>query len=307
MVSYANSDVLNFYKQLPFNLRSSPNSHIEEIKKNPVTAYPVIIPHLKKNIRVLEVGCGVGWLANSMAYHYGSNVTAIDFNNVAIERANEVKHILGTSCDFQQCDLFEYMPSTKFDMVVSIGVLHHTDNAIFGLEHIFQNCLKPGGYALIGLYHKYGRKPFIDHFMAMKQKGAKESELLFEYKRLHSTIGDEVQLNSWFRDQVLHPHETQHTLFELLPYMDKHNVKLISTSINKFKPFKSFDEIKLLEIDMEKIGLRKLKDGEYYPGFFVFLAQKKDLKDKNFISNFFSRLKQKKSDVHPPQDIYPMW
>lgn len=34
---------------------------------------------------LLEIGCGAGWLSNSIAYYYGLDVTGIDFNPKAIE------------------------------------------------------------------------------------------------------------------------------------------------------------------------------------------------------------------------------
>ena len=36
-------------------------------------------------------------------------------------------------------DLFLYKPKKRFDMVSSIGVLHHTNNCINGLRHIFNH------------------------------------------------------------------------------------------------------------------------------------------------------------------------
>ena len=134
--------------------------------------------------------------------------------------------------------------------------------------------LKPGGQALIGLYHTYGRKPFLNHFAEMQAQGASEDTLCQEYKRLHAALQDETHLKSWFRDQVLHPHETQHTISELLPLMADHGITLLSTSINKFKPFSALDDITIMEKDMERIGEERLAKGEYFPGFFVLLCQK---------------------------------
>lgn len=233
-----------------------------------------MVTHLTSNNTVLEVGCGVGWLSSSIAYHYKCKVTAIDFNPVAIERANKINDAIQSTVDFQVQDLFLYESKEPFDVVISMGVLHHTDNCHAALEHIFDRLLKPGGYALIGLYHSYGRKPFLDHFSNMKAEGASEEKILGEYKRLHSALTDETHIVSWFRDQVLHPHETQHTIAEMLPLMDKHDVKLVSTSINRFKPFSSTDELIDLEFGMEQVGIEKIRTGEYYPGFFIFLCRK---------------------------------
>jgi hypothetical protein len=59
------------------------------------------------------------------------------------------------------------------------------------------------------LYHKYGHQPFLNHFRDMQKQGASEGAMLARYKELHSGLHDDTLLLSWFRDQVLHPHETQ--------------------------------------------------------------------------------------------------
>ena len=98
--TFANPSVLEFYKELPFNYSESVEQQAESVRvRDSVLAYPVLADLLKPKTNVVEVGCGAGWLSNSIAYHYGSNVTAIDFNPVAVERAQAVAgcHIsLGT-------------------------------------------------------------------------------------------------------------------------------------------------------------------------------------------------------------------
>ena len=56
------------------------------------------------------------------------------------------------------------------------------------------------------------------------------------YCELMPQTTDETHARSWFRDQVLHPHETQHSLAEVLPLIEECNADLISTSINRFEP-----------------------------------------------------------------------
>ena len=57
----------------------------------------------------------------------------------------------------------------------------------------------------------------------------------FQCIKKYIRILDEQKLYSWFRDQVLHPHETQHTLEELTDVFKSCNYKIVSTSINKFE------------------------------------------------------------------------
>src|SRR5262249_52277188 len=110
----------------PFNFRESVASSAEAIRsQDPRRAYPVLGPLLHTNARVLDVGCGAGWLANSISHHCGCPVTGIDFNPVAVERGMQVAKALSLSTEFRVADLFSYAPHEPVDLVVSLGVLHH--------------------------------------------------------------------------------------------------------------------------------------------------------------------------------------
>lgn len=276
--SYANPDVLNFYQKLPFNYYGDVDAAAESIRNtNQISYYPVLPPILKKGIRVLDVGCGAGWLVNGINFHYkqyGSSASGVDYNSVALKQAQQVATRLGIRSNFAESDLFKYFPKEPYDMVTSVGVLHHTDNCIEGVRHIFRHCVKQGGNVFIGLYHKYGRKPFLEHFEKLKKMGLSDDELFDEYMKLHSGSGDKTHNLSWFYDQVLHPHETQHTLEEFLPIFRAEKLKLISTSINRFQEFQTEDELVELEKSYFQLAMQKLKDQIYFPGFFIFLARK---------------------------------
>jgi 2-polyprenyl-3-methyl-5-hydroxy-6-metoxy-1,4-benzoquinol methylase len=272
--TFANPTVLEFYKELPFNYQDSVENQVKTIKgRNSVVNYPILPPLLGKGISVLEVGCGTGWFSNGICFYYQSNVTGIDFNPVAIERCKAVAKGLKINVDFQVADLFLYQPEPLFDVVVSLGVLHHTDNCQAAVKRIFAEFVKPGGHVMIGLYHQYGRQPFLDHFQAMKERGASEEEMLARYQEIHP-LKDKTHLVSWFRDQVLHPHETQHTLGEMVPILEETGMELVSTSINRFQPIDTVDKLLEEEKTYQEIARQRLQANQYFPGFFIFLAKK---------------------------------
>ena len=101
-----------------------------------MSGLPGARPLLRPVLRVLDVGCGTGWFSNSLAYHHGALVTGLDFNPVAVERAREVAAAMNLPTEFAVGDLFPYEPSEPFDLVVSIGVLHHTDNCSAALRRV---------------------------------------------------------------------------------------------------------------------------------------------------------------------------
>jgi hypothetical protein len=133
---------------------------------------------------------------------------------------------------------------------------------------------------LLGLYHKHGRKPFLDHFDNLKTKysslntSQKETKLFEEYKKLDKRESSGLHLKSWFKDQVLHPHETQQTFKEILPVFLNKNYEIFKTSLNKYEYIKDYNNIIDTERDWYEYGLNKLERKEYFPGFFIVVAKK---------------------------------
>ena len=274
-MTFANDEVLRFYRELPFNTFGDQEEHKENIQSGvSLRNHPPLLEILSNQTRVLEVGCGVGWLSAQIFERFHSSVTAIDFNRVAVEMAQKSANSLKIPVDYQVADLFLYSPDIKFDVCVSLGVLHHTNNCIYAVQRCTNHFIKSGGYFYVGLYHLYGRRPFLTYFEKMSQNGASEMDLLKEYARLSQVKTDDKHLFSWFRDQVLHPHETQHTLKEITEVCAKSGARLVSTSINQFKKFDSESELFEREIEYEEVSKQRIAEGKYFPGFFTALYQK---------------------------------
>ena len=100
-----------------------------------------------------------------------------------------------------------------------------------------------------------------------------EKALFEEYKKLDKRSSNEMHLKSWFKDQVLHPKETQHTLAEILPII-KSKYKIISTSLNKFEQIHNLEQIVEEEKKWLDFGLQKLRNNIYFPGFFIIFGEK---------------------------------
>lgn len=274
-MSYKNEKVLDFYKELPFNIFGNLEEAANKIKEvNPLNDYSELKKLIEKfeRLKLIDVGCGGGWLVNSLAYHLKDKieVSGVDFNPKVIEYANTIKRKLNLKSNFQVSDLFALNENQKFDIIVSLGVLHHTNNCHEAIKNLFK-LSKKNSYIFLGLYHKYGREPFLEYFKNLKNQS--EENKFIAYKELHKNIKDEKKLLSWFRDQVLHPHETQHTFREISDIFINNNFEIISTSINKFEKIKNLKDLFELEKSYREISIEKLKKKEYFPGFFVVVAK----------------------------------
>ena len=140
-MTFKNEKVLEFYEQLPFNIYGDLKSAEEQIKKfDPIKIYPELgkIFSEYEKIKIIDFGCGGGWLVNSISYHHGdkAEVTGVDFNPVVIKYANELKDKLKLNAKFISSDLFTFKSEIKYDLIISLGVLHHTNNCHEAIKSI---------------------------------------------------------------------------------------------------------------------------------------------------------------------------
>jgi carbamoyltransferase len=271
--------VLNFYRELPFNYYSNAvDTAVELMRSNRVKAYSVVDQHLKRLAggRLLDVGCGAGWFVNSCAHYYGVQATGLDLNPVVLKQSRGVARLM-PGCEanqFIEGSVFEFEPEQSFDVVNSLGVLHSTPDCHGAIRRVLR-WIAPDGYLHLGLYHLYGRRPFLQHFADLQAAGASHEELYAEYKSLHHEVKDETHLLSWFRDQVLHPHETQHTYEEMESLLRTEGFVIEGTSINDFKPMPAHEKLIEMEKQCEEISKHAIeKRKRYYPGFFSIWARR---------------------------------
>ena len=273
------SAVRGFYEDLPFSMHGDVKVAAASVRDHSLQAiYPDLHAALASGRikRVLEFGCGAGWLASTMAYHYDVQVTAVDFTKAALERAGAVAAALKVAdrIRFVYSDIFDYEHGEPVDLVVSVGVLHHTRDCRAAFRHA-QEAISSGGKLFVGLYHEPGRTPFLELFRGIAEaKG--EHAALAEYAKLDGIhAGDKTMLKSWFRDQVLHPHETQHTLQEVCGWLAEDGLLLRSTSINRFAPIDRVESLFELEQTFgERSRQANIEERRYFPGFFTVFAER---------------------------------
>ena len=100
---------------------------------------------------VLDVGCGMGRYAEVIT-RWGAHVVGIDLSR-AVEAA--ARNLAGREATIIQADVFKlpFAPQS-FDMIYSLGVLHHTPDCEKAFKKL-PGLLKPGGRIAIWLYSAY--------------------------------------------------------------------------------------------------------------------------------------------------------
>ena len=102
---------------------------------------------------VLDVGCGMGRFADVVS-HWGGKVVGIDLS-LAVEAAHA--NLCGReNVRIMQADLFHlpFRPGT-FDLVYSLGVLHHTPDCEMAFRRLVP-LVRPGGRLCVWVYGSMG-------------------------------------------------------------------------------------------------------------------------------------------------------
>lgn len=116
------------------------------------------IPHLvpfaeARGKKVLEIGVGNG-ADGAMFANNGADYTGVDLTEAALAATRRHFEVLGLSGNFEQANAENLrFPDASFDIVYSHGVLHHTPNTQRAIDEVHR-VLKPGGRAIVMLYHK---------------------------------------------------------------------------------------------------------------------------------------------------------
>src|SRR5688572_24691248 len=112
--------------------------------------YPNTLDDFKGKM-VLECGCGGGQHTSFVA-PYAKSVTAVDLNTTDIAKE---RNKMFTNVEFVEEDIANMDLGRQFDIVFSIGVVHHTDNPDKTVANLAKH-VKPGGKLIVWVYSKEG-------------------------------------------------------------------------------------------------------------------------------------------------------
>jgi 2-polyprenyl-3-methyl-5-hydroxy-6-metoxy-1,4-benzoquinol methylase len=128
---------------------------------------------------VLDIGCGVGDLARSLAAHFAAT-HAIDLSPGMIDEARN-RTSSERAITFACADMFEWLESRleTYDCIVSVATLHHVD--LSSALRAMAQSLKPGGRLLIvDLYDRSGPRHLLTNLAAAAVNAAQELVALLQ-------------------------------------------------------------------------------------------------------------------------------
>ncbi|WP_321529290.1 class I SAM-dependent methyltransferase [Sedimenticola selenatireducens] len=107
-----------------------------------------------QNMRVLDLGCGIGFWTAEFAMRGLSHVVAADLTPAALENTQKRLNTYGIDADLREENAERLsFPDASFDHVNCQGVIHHTPDTEQAVAEI-SRILKPGGTASISVYYR---------------------------------------------------------------------------------------------------------------------------------------------------------
>jgi carbamoyltransferase len=224
--------VKQFYEKTPFPNYDDLDTQRALIEKARAGLFARLLnDQIPYGARVVEVGCGTGQLTNYLATARRS-VLGVDVCLNSLRLAQGFKESQGLErAAFAQMNLFR--PALKdgfFDFVISNGVLHHTSDCKGAFGRI-SRLVKPGGYLVVGLYNAYSRQLHYARRALFRWTGMAGRWLDPHFGR----VGAAGKREAWFQDQYCHPHETCHTISEVLGWMGEFDLEFVN-AIPKPRP-----------------------------------------------------------------------
>ena len=268
-----------FYEETPFPNYDEHDSLRSLIDKARRGVYAQALDHtIPYNTTVLEVGCGTGQLSNFLGIGLRRVIGAdLCLNSLRLgerfRRDNGLHRVR-----FVQMNLFRTcLKAERFDVILCNGVLHHTGNPFGGYQGLLP-LLKPGGYIVIGLYNRYGRLMTDLRRRAFRLTGNRAKSI---DPILRNGKRGGAQHLAWFADQYCHPHESKHTIDEVLLWFKKtgiefvHGVPSVTPGLQDIEGKNLFHpEPRGTTLDHWLVETREIVTGNREGGFFIMIGRK---------------------------------
>ena len=216
-----------FYEQFTFpgyDGIDSPGILMDKAKRSGFGAW--IDEAISPFATVLEVGCGTGQMTNFLGLTKLRTVIGVDQSIASLTLGNAFKTQFNLeNVHFIQGNIFA-MPIAQqsIDVLICSGVLHHTPDPYGGFRELLR-LVKPGGRIIIGLYNRYARIPLGIRKAIFKLTG---NTCRFLDAHMRRRDVDQSKKEIWFSDQYRNPHESWHSVDEVLQWFAETNVRFLS-------------------------------------------------------------------------------
>jgi len=292
VTNYVSKKVRDQYEKYPYprwryTYARSPGSFLKFVS-NQIKPNKVEFNNNFQKPNVLIAGCGTGNHICQVANYLNANILAVDLSLASLAYSKRKTTELGiNNIEFLQTDILNLSNiNRKFDIIESVGVLHHMQDPYKGLS-ILKDLLEPHGLLLIGLYSEKARQEVIKAKEFVKKNKFANSfsgirkfrEAIFDEKNdlLLKKIsnGKDFYSTSSVKDLVFHVQEHRFVLPQVLEMLEKLNLEFLGfcNKIIKNQYAKSFPEDKK-NILLDSWNEFEAKEPRAFTGMYTFWVRK---------------------------------
>ena len=240
------------------------------------------------NPQILIAGCGTGQQSIGVSSTYNNcDVLAVDLSLSSLAYAKRKTEELGISnIEYMQADILDLSTlNQKFDIIESVGVLHHMDDPMSGWK-VLKECLKPGGLMRIGLYSELARQSIVQTREEIRNLDIDSSDGSMRSFR-KKIVGSEEEHHklevlsldfysmSTFRDLLFHTQEHRFTIIQIKDYLSQ--LGLVFCGFESDEIIKKFMSENLKEnaiYDLEKWDDFEKQNPRIFAGMYQFWCQR---------------------------------
>lgn len=198
------------------------------------------------NVDILIAGCGTGQHPIRTTQEIlGANVLAVDLSFASLCYAQRKTHEIGlTNIEYAQADIMKLgSVSRTFDVIESVGVLHHLAEPMLGWR-VLVSLLRPGGLMRLGFYSELARQHVVAarDFIAEKGYMATHEDIRQCRQELISMEEDSafkklVHCSDFFstsgcRDLLFHVKEHRFTIPQIKDCLSELDLKFIGFNLD---------------------------------------------------------------------------
>jgi len=147
-------DVRRMYEAYPYPSPIVGGTLIEDVANSLCTIFG---ENKLSGQRVLDAGCGTGQRLLAVAQRYPeAQFVGLDMTAASIEVARALSQRHGIrNVEFHRSELLAFHPESPFDLILSIGVVHHLETPSLGVQFLAFH-LRESGILILWLYHALG-------------------------------------------------------------------------------------------------------------------------------------------------------
>ncbi len=207
-------------------------------------------PYFERRTRLRDIliaGCGTGQRSIAMGRKFGDqNMLAVDLSLASLGYARRKSEELGLSIHYAQADILELglgLGGRQFDLIESLGVLHHLADPFAGWASLL-SLLRPGGFMLLGLYSDLARRPIVAARARAAERGfgeRPEDIRSFRQELIRSSekgsYASILESEDFFslsacRDLLFHVQEQRMRLGQIAHFIQRQNLRLLGFELD---------------------------------------------------------------------------